>query len=336
MAALDDSRRPVRIALVFPGQGAQRERLGTGLYEHEPVFTTEMDRFFAAYGDEGQALRADWLSHTPRTSIDDATRSQPLLFAVGYALGTLVLRLGVTPTVLIGHSVGELAAAALAGVFTLAEGASLMLARSRMLAGTPAGGMLAVAASPDEVRGHAVPGVTIGAFNGPRQTVLTGVEPDLTRAQIYLTDHGLTCRRVRARQAFHGPAVRLAAAGFERAFAPIRLRAPSIPLCSTATAAPVTERQARRASFWARQLAQPVAFWPAVRRLTDQPIDLFVEAGPGPALAATAARYGRLRHGRADPLALLPTSGGEEAERATFLTARTRLLTEARPIVGLA
>lgn len=139
------------VALLFPGQGAQYPRMAAGLYGHYAAFTAVMDRAFQLLGDQGPALRADWLSQAPSVRYDDVTQAQPLLYAVNCALGQQVLSWGVEPAVLLGHSVGEMAAATLAGVFGFTTGMTLMRDRMTVFAQTPPGGMLAVAASVDEV-----------------------------------------------------------------------------------------------------------------------------------------------------------------------------------------
>jgi len=116
--------RPV--ALLFPGQGAQHPRMAAGLYGHYAAFTAVMDRAFGLLGDAGPELRADWLSDRPSARFDDATQAQPLLYAVNCALGQQVLSWGVEPAALLGHSVGEMTAATLAGVFGFTSGMTLM------------------------------------------------------------------------------------------------------------------------------------------------------------------------------------------------------------------
>src|SRR2546423_1023584 len=142
------------IALLLPGQGAQHPGMAVELYGADAGFTTAMDEFFDLMGTEGARLRADWLSDHPSVPLDDASRAQPLLFALGYALGRGLAEQGVRASVLLGHSVGELAAAALAGVYDPPGAARIMLARSAAMATAPPGGLLAVAATPHEVEAY--------------------------------------------------------------------------------------------------------------------------------------------------------------------------------------
>ncbi|SEG93580.1 Acyl transferase domain-containing protein [Actinacidiphila yanglinensis] len=314
------------IALLLPGQGAQQPGMATGLYQREPVFTASMDAFFELMGREGTELRQDWLAEHPRVPLDDASRAQPLLFAVGYALGRSLLERGVRPAVMLGHSVGELAAAALAGVFDLAAAARLMSARSAAMAATAPGGMLAVAARPEDLA-HLVAGrsgggrqtIAVGAVNAPAQTVLSGLEPHLSEVAAELAGAGVTARRVPALQAFHTPAIAGAADAFRRAFDTVPLHAPSIPVRSTRTGRLVTPAQAVDGAFWAEQLAEPVLFWPALDSLLRQGDFLLMEAGPGQSLSMLARRHPHIRARRSRVLPLLPARAGDDL--GTFLAA---------------
>jgi acyl transferase domain-containing protein len=136
-----------RSVLLLPGQGAQRERMAAGLYEAREEFTAPMDEFFGRLGTTGTRLRSAWLRPAPNPELDESAVAQPLLLAVGHALGRAVGAAAEPPALLLGHSVGELAAACLAGVFDPTDIGALAAARSRALEGTGHGGMLAVAAS---------------------------------------------------------------------------------------------------------------------------------------------------------------------------------------------
>ncbi|MFH9677342.1 acyltransferase domain-containing protein [Streptomyces sp. NPDC017405] len=317
-------RRPV--ALLLPGQGAQHRGMAVELYGREPVLTAVLDEFFAYLGDEGAALREQWLADPPGLEIDDASRAQPLLFAIGYALGRSVECQGIRLGALLGHSVGELAAAALAGVFGLRDAARLMRERAVATAGVPAGGMLAAAASVEELRPYLDPGerpdgVVVGARNGPRQTVLAGAEPRLTLVEERLRRHGVFCRRVAARQPFHSPAMADAVERFERAFATIQLRPPAVPVWSTRTGRRVSREQAADPGFWARQLATPVQFWPALDAMLESRDFLLVETGPGQGLSMLARRHHRVRQGHSEVVPLLPAraAGALHTYRAAVL-----------------
>jgi len=319
---------PLPVALLLPGQGAQHRGMAAELYGQEAVFTAVLDEFFEYMGEEGCALRDEWLADPPDLVIDDASRAQPLLFATGYALGRSLESRGIRPAALLGHSVGELAAAALAGVFGLRDAAMLMRERTAATVEVPAGGMLAAAASVDELRPYldsdaGVNSVVVGARNGPRQTVLAGAEPHLSSVERLLRHHGVSCRRVAARQPFHSPAMAHAVRRFERAFSTIEMRPPSVPIWSTATGARLRGEQATDPAFWAWQLATPVQFWPALDAMLTSRDFLLAETGPGQGLSMLARLHPRVRQGHCEVVPLLP-SGADGALR-TYRAAVTRM-----------
>jgi acyl transferase domain-containing protein len=297
-------RRPV--ALLFPGQGAQHARMAAGLYGHADVFTARMDEAFGFLGEAGAAIRADWLADTSSELFDDVTRAQPLLYAIDYALGGLVLSWGVEPAALLGHSVGEMAAATLAGVLDFADGLRLMRDRIEVFADTPPGGMLAVAASPEEVRPYLSGEVAVAAVNAPRQLLLAGSAGPLAEAERRLRADDFVCRPARARQAFHSPVVAEAVDRSAPAWERTALRAPLRTVYSAYREAVLSPEDARDPAFWARQPIDPVLFGPTLDRLLDDGDFLLVEAGPGQGLTALARRHPAVTSGRSAVVPLLP------------------------------
>ncbi|MBD0842314.1 acyltransferase domain-containing protein [Streptomyces sp. TRM68416] len=323
---------PARVALLLPGQGAQYPRMAAGLYDVEPVFTAAMDEVFDALGATGRALRRDWLAADPPRPLDDAALAQPLLFAVGHALGRLVLDRGAEPVALLGHSVGEMAAAALAGVFSGADAARLVVDRVRRVAGAPAGGMLAVAASVAQVEPYLGPDVTVGAVNAPRHTVLAGPRAALDAVAEQLDAAGLTSRPVASGTAFHSPVLGPCLEGSRDAVAAVPRRAPLRTVYSGRTAAPLRADEAADPGFWAAQPMAPVLFWPALDALLNALLDapdgagagplVLVEAGPGRTLSSIARRHPLVRRGGAVVVPLLPgRPGSADADREALAEA---------------
>lgn len=326
----DTRRHPPRpVGLLFPGHGSQHPRMGTGLYGHEPGFTAAMDDFFTAVGPTGPALREAWLAEDPERRIDEGELGQPLLYALGHALATMVIGWGVRPGAVLGHSVGELVAATVAEVLTPADGARLMAARSDTYAPVVAGGLLAVAASAEELARFAVGEVSVAVVNGPRQTALGAPEAALDLLAGQLLQAGYVARRTRIRQPFHTPHALPAVELFEPAFASVALCPPVLPLYSAATAAPVTPDEAVRPRFWARQMSDPVLFGPALDRLLADHRLLLVEAGPTQALTALALRHPAVTAGQSAAVGLLPARPDHgRADRASTLKVIARLWVE--------
>jgi [acyl-carrier-protein] S-malonyltransferase len=328
------SKRPV--ALLFPGQGAQHARMAAGLYGHADVFTEVMDDAFRLLGTQGESIRSDWLHSDSPETVDDVTRAQPLLYAVDYALGRLVMSWGTEPAAMLGHSVGEMAAATLAGVFDFEAGMGLMRDRMALFADTPAGGMLAVAASAAELVPYISDEVAVAAVNARRQTLLAGLREPLADAERRLRADGFVCMAVRARQAFHSPAVRAAAANSVAGWRAIALAAPRRTVYSSYLGGILSAEAAQDPVFWARQPIETVLFGPTLDRLLGDGDYLLVEAGPGQGLSALARRHPAVTSGHSDVVGMLPAKpGGAEDDRCAVRAASQRITAEGLAIIGV-
>ncbi|WP_428935720.1 acyltransferase domain-containing protein [Streptomyces sp. ACT015] len=334
-AALDAAEqvtagRPRPVALLFPGQGSQHAAMAAGLYARDQVFTEAVDTVLGLMGAEGAAVRADWLSpHGPVVPVDDVRRAQPLLFAVDYALGSMVMSWGVRPTALLGHSAGELVAAVFAGVVSLGDAVAMMRSRVRHALSVPAGGMLAVAASAERLRPYLVGEVAVAAVNARLQTMLAGPAAPLSAVGKRLRDDGYTVVAVPATSPFHSPAMAPASAAVERAYAGMRFRPPGLALYSGYTGGLMGEREALSPRFWARQITDTVYFGPALDQLLAAEDMLLVEAGPRQTLTSFARRHPAVRSGASAVAPLLPARPSDPAaDRRTVLGAVSRLWTE--------
>lgn len=327
------ANRPRPIVLLFAGQGAQQDRMGAGLYEVEPVFTAAADRVFARLEAHGHPLHRTWLGTGGGSG--DPIVAQPLLFALGYALGHLVIGWGVQPVALLGHSVGELAAAAVAGVFSLEDAVRLVIDRSLRAQRTEPGGMLAVAADPADIQALLPAGTVVGAVNAPRNTVVAGSSASLAAAADTLRGAGYACMPVRSSRAFHSPTMVPVVAGTMTLLATVTLRPPSVSLISSCTASQLTAAQATDRAFWAAQPAAMVRFWPALDALLARGRYLLVDAGPGGGLATLARRHPAVASGASAALAVLPKRSGRAAEDLrTACAAAEQLRTEGHPVVA--
>ncbi|MDA2812972.1 acyltransferase domain-containing protein [Nocardiopsis sp. RSe5-2] len=327
-AAARGRRRPV--ALLLPGHGSQHPRMAAGLYGAEPAFTTAMDDFFRAYGSGGERLRREWLSGLP---LDAPETGQPLLYAVGVAMAAQLRSWGVRPQALVGHSIGEFAAATEAGVLTPAQGAWALSRRADAYALAPEGSLLAVAASAGEVSGLMSPGVVVGVVNGPQAVMLAGPRIPLEETEKRLRDEGFGCVQARIPVPFHSPAMEPLARSVRADLERIPLRAPRTALYSTRTGRAVDSGQTRDPGFWAEQVALPVLFDDALARLLSERRVLLVEAGPGRALTTLARRRPEVLDGRSAAVHALPgREGPAEADRAALLGAAARIWTEGHAV----
>ncbi|NUH41262.1 acyltransferase domain-containing protein [Streptomyces samsunensis] len=318
----DHPLRP-RVVLTFPGQGAQHARMAAGLYGISKSFTSTMDHAFDTFGPTGRTLREGWLAATPPPAFDDISYAQPLLYAVNCAMGTMLTEAGLRPDVLLGHSVGELAAATLASVFSFDCGLRYLSEYIGIYRHAPRGGMLAVAASPKEIEAHLVPGVVIGAVNAPRQVLLSAAEEALANVEAALRRAGITCARARALQPFHHPVMRDIATAHADSLTRPPLHPPHTTLYSAYTGQELHDETATNWQFWTGQPAEPVLFGPTLEYLLSTGPHLVVEAGPGQSLTALVRRTPAVARGDAAALALLPARASEpdadiEAVRAAL------------------
>ncbi|WP_157880428.1 type I polyketide synthase, partial [Streptomyces katrae] len=313
--------RPV--ALLFPGQGSQRPEMAAGLMGYDGTFTETMRRCLDTVAGLGLDLEPAWRGPHAAELLGRTEYAQPLLASVGVSLAAMWRAWGVSPVALLGHSVGELVAAVVAGVTGLEDGLRLVTARAQAMQAMPAGSMLAVSLGEREAREllGIADGVVPAAVNGPRQSVLAGPAEAIAEVEARLVAEGVQCKLLATSHAFHSPAMAPAAERFLEAFDGVSLSAPRIPVVSAATGLPMTDEQAVDPAFWAGQLTTPVLFGPALARLLDGQRLTTLEAGPGRALSTLARRHG------ADALAV-PGLGPAGSDREAVLAAAGALWTE--------
>jgi phthiocerol/phenolphthiocerol synthesis type-I polyketide synthase E len=192
-----------RVVFLFPGQGAQHAGMARGLYETEPVFAGHFDECAAGFHQELDIDLREELFGATGADLERTDRAQPALFAVEYALAKLLESYGVQAAAFAGHSIGEYAAAALAGVFDVSSAIRAVAVRARMMHASPAGAMVAVALSPDAVAEHLSPGLDLAAVNDPGNCVIAGPQDSIRLFQNRLRQQGILARRVRTAHAFH-------------------------------------------------------------------------------------------------------------------------------------
>ncbi|MEY9947164.1 SDR family NAD(P)-dependent oxidoreductase [Kitasatospora sp. GAS1066B] len=326
------AEEPRPVAFLFPGQGSQHAAMAAGLHGVDRVFTQSFDECLALLDEAGAAAGSAWREATEDEELQRTELAQPLLFAVEWALSRMWQSWGVRPERLLGHSIGELTAATVAGVFELADAARLVAARAGAMAAMPAGAMLAVSAAPTEIEDLLPPAIGVAVVNGPRQTVVAGPKAVLDDFARLLAERGIRTKSVRTSHAFHSEAMAPAAEEFRRSFEGIVLRAPEIPLYSAASGGLLTEAQAVDPDFWADQLTTPVWFGRALDGMLAEGPQLLLEVGPQQALAGLAKPHREVTQGRSAVVASLPHLGAARGDWESLLAAAAVLWTEGHPL----
>ncbi|WP_461010128.1 type I polyketide synthase [Streptomyces capparidis] len=292
------------VAFLFPGQGAQYPGMGRGLYEAEPGYAAAVDRCAELFaGHLGEDLR-DLLFPGPAAREEAAARlartefAQPALFTTGYALAGLWSSWGVRPRAMAGHSVGELVAACLAGVFSLEDAVRLVAARGRLVQAMPPGAMLSVFLPAAETERWLTGGLSLAAVNSTSLSVVGGPAGAVADLRDRLAAAGVPCRELHTSHAFHSPDMDGAVAPFTEEVRQVPLAPPRIPFLSNVTGTWITDEQATSAEYWGAHLRGTVRFADALGALLADPGLVLLEAGPGRTLADFARRHSAWRDGR--------------------------------------
>jgi acyl transferase domain-containing protein len=299
---------PRPLVFMFPGIGDQYQGMAEGLYRCFPVFRRELDRCLRLLETElATGLRSVLYPATPRPSgtslaalfdqrdttqkIHRTLIAQPLAFATQYALAQLLLSLGITPSAMVGYSLGEYVAACMVGVFTLEDVLRVIAMRAKLMDAVPEGAMLAVVAEPERLSRYTGDGLAIASLDGPSLTVLTGPAGAIEAAGRRLMDEGVATRRLATTHAFHSPMMEPIQGPLHEMLSAVPLRPPRTPFLSNVTGTWITDEEATDPGYWTGHGLRTVRFADDLNEMWKLSRPVPIEVGPGRTLTNLARQH---------------------------------------------
>ncbi|NEU13491.1 KR domain-containing protein [Methylobacterium sp. BTF04] len=321
---------------LFPGGGAQHPGMARALYDGEPGFRASVDEGLGYLaGPVAAEIKAHWLgaeSHGPEAAawLLRPSRQLPAILIVEVALARLWQSRGLAPKALIGHSMGENAAACVAGIMTFREAVGLVRLRGELFDTVTGGGMLSVALDADALRARLPHDLDLASINAPGLCVVSGPAAAIAAFRASLAADGIDAVPVAIDIAAHSRMLDPILPAFEAYLRTVRLRPPAIPIVSNLTGEWLSDAQACDPLYWVRHLRSPVRFADGLARLTADRTRIYVEAGPGRALSSLARAQGSIAANAI--LNTLPHADEAIDAAVSFLTAFGRAWATGLPV----
>ncbi|MGH7998765.1 MAG: type I polyketide synthase, partial [Brasilonema sp.] len=285
------------IAFMFPGQGAQYVNMGKELYQNEVRFRDWVDscclmlRPYLGLDLRSLIYPSDSDIEAAAEKLKQTDITQPALFVIEYALAQLWMSWGISPSAMIGHSIGEYVAACLAGVFSLEDALALVALRGRLMRQLPSGAMLSISLSEANVKPLLNQNLSLAASNAPKVCVVSGTHDAINAFHEQLTALGVERRRLHTSHAFHSVMMEPIVESFIQEVKKVKLNPPQIPFISNVTGTWITAQEATNPNYWARHLRQTVRFAEGISALLQEPNRILLEVGPGRTLCTFAKQH---------------------------------------------
>lgn len=299
--------KDIRLVFMFPGQGAQYIDMGLDLYRHEPLFRQEIEHCFEILEPtidydlkkilypgvfSGQSEdRGRGSTGIPPWGIDQTEVAQSVIFIFEYALSKLLMKWGLEPFAMIGHSIGEYTAACLSGVLTLEDALRLVALRGSLMQKVPEGAMLSVPLAAEELRPLLDDELSVAAVNSPARCVISGPCEAIEAFSSVLRERGHESRKLHTSHAFHSHMMEPILEEFQESVGRLDLGKPRIPYISNLSGTWVTDQQAADPAYWARHLRETVRFSDGTVELLKEEKIILVEVGPGNMLSTLVRQH---------------------------------------------
>lgn len=275
---------PGETVFMFPGQGAQFINMGKTLYLHEPVYKAAIDACAGLLNplmglDIREVIYADEQDQHALDRLNNTKYTQPALFITSYALAKLWISLGLKPSILCGHSIGEYVAAHLAGIFSLEDAITLIYNRGTLISELPSGGMLSVRIPVSDVA--LPPELSVAAVNSENSFVASGPHEAIASFQALLDSKGILNKKLSTSHAFHSGMMEPVLEKFSEVVESITLNRPKVPVVSTVTGQFLSDQEALSPAYWTNHLRETVQFSLAVKTIMELSNPIFLEMGPG-------------------------------------------------------
>lgn len=279
------------VVFLFSGQGAQYVGMASGLYARYTVFRESVDQCSDLLLAVMSVDMRELVFEVSDFDLNDTRYAQPALFVIEYAMSQLWQSWGIRPAALIGHSIGELVAACVAGVMSLQDALNLIVARGRLMAACEPGSMLSVMMSAEDISPKLDDALTVASVNTPGMCVVSGPDEALRAFAERLDSEGIGGQLLHTSHAFHSSMMEPAVEGFAQAVAELTLSTPTLPFISNVSGDWISDEEATDSGYWGRHLRNTVNFSAGVKRLMDDGYSNFIEVGPGNTLVTFVSAH---------------------------------------------